>query len=97
MVLPHASYLLNCGSSDDGNLKKSRDLLIDELKRCERLGLKLYNIHPGSTNGVLSVDECLDRIGDSINMALTETRGVTVGRYATQVMHNINTSRTLCK
>lgn len=46
-ILPHASYLLNCGSPDPVKLGKSREMLVDELKRCEVLGLKLYNIHPG--------------------------------------------------
>lgn len=35
----------------------------------------------GSTCGKISVEECLDRIGDSINHALDKTEGVTVGKY----------------
>lgn len=35
----------------------------------------------GSTCGKISVEECLDRIGDSINQALAKTEGVTVGKY----------------
>lgn len=35
----------------------------------------------GSTCGKISVEECLDRIGDSINQALDKTEGVTVGKY----------------
>lgn len=35
----------------------------------------------GSTCGKISVEECLDRIGDSINQALVKTEGVTVGKY----------------
>lgn len=34
----------------------------------------------GSTCGKISVEECLDRIGDSINQALAKTEGVTVGK-----------------
>lgn len=79
MVLPHASYLLNCGSPNDETLHKSRAMLIDEVKRCELLGIKLYNFHPGSSAGQISVDQCLDRIGDSINQALAETHSVTIG------------------
>lgn len=37
----------------------------------------------GSTCGKISVEECLDRIGDSINQALDKTEGVTVGKYQT--------------
>ena len=47
MVVPHGSYLLNCGSSDDEVLRKTRETLVDELKRCEKLGLPIYNFHPG--------------------------------------------------
>lgn len=50
MVVPHGSYLLNCGSSDDEVLRKTRETLVDELKRCEKLGLPIYNFHPGLLN-----------------------------------------------
>lgn len=46
-VLPHGSYLLNCGSPDQEVLQKSRAALVDELRRCEMLGLVYYNFHPG--------------------------------------------------
>lgn len=47
-VLPHGSYLMNCGSTDLEILNKSKNLLIDDLQRCESLGLPLYNFHPGA-------------------------------------------------
>lgn len=53
MVVPHGSYLLNCGSSDDEVLRKTRETLVDELKRCEKLGLPIYNFHPGSSSLVV--------------------------------------------
>lgn len=46
LILPHASYLMNCGSGDPVTLSKSRELLIDGLSRCDRLGIQLYNFHP---------------------------------------------------
>ena len=33
-----------------------------ELQRCERLGLKMYNFHPGSTTGLCTHEESMDRI-----------------------------------
>jgi len=51
MILPHGSYLLNLGSSDALKLEKSRSTLLDECRRCERLGIKMYNFHPGSACG----------------------------------------------
>lgn len=72
-VLPHGSYLLNCGSPDQEVLQKSRAALVDELRRCEMLGLVYYNFHPGSSCGVISKDECIERIAESINLAHRET------------------------
>lgn len=76
-ILPHGSYLLNCGAPNAETLKKSREALLDELQRCEKLGLTMYNFHPGSTCGTITLEECLDRIGDSINMALKQTKHIT--------------------
>lgn len=39
MILPHGSYLINLCSPDEG-LEKSRLGFLDELKRCEALGIK---------------------------------------------------------
>lgn len=76
VILPHGIYLMNCGSPDEETLLKSRNVLVDELQRCEMLGLTLYNFHPGSTCGKISVEECLDRIGKSINLAHEKTKFV---------------------
>ncbi|MGH0164802.1 UNVERIFIED_CONTAM: hypothetical protein FKN15_071945 [Acipenser sinensis] len=106
-ILPHGSYLLNCGSPKPGEYQpsppggdrqdiaeqyhlappggdryrkdvyeKSRAMLIDGLKRCEQLGLTMFNFHPGSTLHDITVEECLDRIADSINHAHQHTTGV---------------------
>lgn len=45
--MPHASYLINAGSSDPEKLEKSRAAMLDECERCEKLGITLYNLHPG--------------------------------------------------
>ena len=76
-ILPHGSYLLNLGSPDEETLAKSRDSLIDEMSRCQRLGICLYNFHPGSTCGKISVEESVKRIATGINLAHAETEGVT--------------------
>ncbi|CAG0880717.1 unnamed protein product [Darwinula stevensoni] len=78
LILPHGSYLLNLGSPDEATLSKSRDLLIDELKRCERLGITQYNVHPGSSCGKISREECMAKIAESINFAHRETKFVSV-------------------
>ncbi|GGY04949.1 putative endonuclease 4 [Litchfieldella qijiaojingensis] len=76
-ILPHDSYLINLGHPDAAGLKKSRDAFLDEMQRCEQLGLTLLNFHPGSHLNKISESECLTRIADSINEALSRTQGVT--------------------
>ncbi|HIP53422.1 MAG TPA: deoxyribonuclease IV, partial [Chromatiales bacterium] len=76
-VLPHDSYLINLGHPETEGLKKSRDAFLDEMQRCEQLGLKLLNFHPGSHLKKISEAVCLARIAESINRALQKTKGVT--------------------
>ena len=76
-VLPHDSYLINLGHPEAEPLEKSRHAFLDELQRCEQLGLPLLNFHPGSHLKKISEEDCLSRIAESINWALSETCGVT--------------------
>jgi len=76
-ILPHDSYLINLGHPVAEALEKSRDAFIDELSRCQQLGLSLLNFHPGSHLMQIPEDECLARIAESINIALAQTEGVT--------------------
>lgn len=75
-ILPHDSYLINLGSPKAEGLEKSRKSFIGELQRCEQLGLKKLNFHPGAHLNEVSVDECISIIATSINMALEKTNGV---------------------
>ncbi len=76
-ILPHDSYLINLGNPDEEGLQKSRAAFLDEMQRCEQLGLCMLNFHPGSHLKKISIEECLDKIAESINMTLTKTTGVT--------------------
>lgn len=76
-VLPHDSYLINLGHPEQEGLEKSRAAFLDEMQRCEQLGLPLLNFHPGSHLKKISEEESLDRIAESINLALAQTTGVT--------------------
>jgi deoxyribonuclease-4 len=76
-ILPHDSYLINLGHPEPAGLEKSRTAFIDEMSRCEQLGLKYLNFHPGSHLNKIAEEACLARIADSINLALAQTRGVT--------------------
>lgn len=76
-ILPHDSYLINLGHPETEALEKSRMAFIDEMQRCETLGLDRLNFHPGSHLGQIALETCLDRVAESINIALGKTRGVT--------------------
>jgi len=68
-ILPHDSYLINLGAPDPEKLEKSRAAFIDEMERCQMLGLRLLNFHPGSHLKLVSEKECLATIAESINLA----------------------------
>ena len=76
-ILPHDSYLINLGHPEPEALNKSREAFLDEMQRCEQLGLTLLNFHPGSHLKAIGVEECLNNVAESINMALEQTNGVT--------------------
>lgn len=76
-ILPHDSYLINLGHPEAEGLEKSRAAFILEMQRCEALGLDRLNFHPGSHLKKISIEESLDRVAESINIALAESSGVT--------------------
>jgi len=76
-VLPHDSYLINLGHPDDAGLEKSREAFVEEMQRCEQLGLQLLNFHPGAHLDRIGEEASLDRVAVSINHALEKTNGVT--------------------
>ncbi|REC95925.1 deoxyribonuclease IV [Kushneria indalinina] len=76
-ILPHDSYLINLGHPEAEGLAKSRAAFLDEMQRCEQLGLTLLNFHPGSHLRRISESECLKIIAESINEALSQTKSVT--------------------
>lgn len=77
-ILPHDSYLINLGNPDADKRAKSLNSFIDEITRCEQLGLKYLNTHPGSHLKEVSEEECMDLIADSINNAIEATESVVV-------------------
>ncbi|TFY61767.1 hypothetical protein EVG20_g6931 [Dentipellis fragilis] len=77
-VLPHGSYLVNLGNPDAEKREKSYECFLDELKRCEQLGLTLYNLHPGSSVGACSTEDAITFIAECVNRAHKETKSVVV-------------------
>lgn len=76
-ILPHDSYLINLGHPGKEELAKSRAAFLDEMQRCEQLGLDRLNFHPGSHLKLISPEESLKIIAESINITLSKTKGVT--------------------
>lgn len=76
VILPHDSYLINLGAKDPKKLFLSRMAFLDEMQRCEQLGLTMLNFHPGSHLNEMTEEECLRRIASSINKTLSQTSGV---------------------
>ncbi len=75
-VMPHDSYLINLGNPVKENLELSRKSFLDEMQRCELLGLQLLNFHPGAHLKQISEEECMNRIAESVNITLDKTKGV---------------------
>lgn len=76
-ILPHDSYLINLGHPEPEALAKSREAFLDELQRCEQLGLCYLNFHPGSHLKQIPEHVSLKLVSESINWALEQTQGVT--------------------
>lgn len=76
-IMPHDSYLINLGHPEKEALEKSRNAFLDEMQRCEQLGIKLLNFHPGSHLNKMDVEDCLRLNAESLNWALDQTAGVT--------------------
>lgn len=75
-VLVHDSYLINLGHPRKAEREKSLNAFVDEIRRCEALGLRLLNFHPGSHLNEISAQVCLDNIAESLNFAIANTAGV---------------------
>ncbi len=76
-ILPHDSYLINLGHPEIEGLEKSRKAFLDEIQRCEQLGLDRLNFHPGSHLNKIDEEACLKTIAESVNIVLDQTGGVT--------------------
>ncbi|MBU1658571.1 deoxyribonuclease IV [bacterium] len=77
-VLPHDSYLINLGHPEVEKREKSMAAFLDEVQRCELLGLDRLNFHPGSHLKQISEDECLSKISEAMNITLNSTKGVSL-------------------
>ncbi len=76
-VVAHDSYLINLCAEDEELLKKSREAFLDEVIRCERLGIPYLNFHPGSYKNS-SEKDAIKLIAESLNITHYKTRNFNV-------------------
>ena len=73
-VLPHGSYLVNLAQEEQDKAKQAYDHFVDDLHRCEALGIRLYNFHPGAAGKDL--ESSIGRVAKQLNSALSVTNSV---------------------
>ncbi len=69
-ILPHDGYLINLGQPDDDKRALSRAAFIDEMQRCDQLGLIRLNFHPGSHLNLIGEHHCLEHIAYGVREAV---------------------------
>jgi deoxyribonuclease-4 len=72
----HASYLANPASPDRSLRRRTERALVDELTRCERLGLPWLVLHPGSRRGAKGG---IRRAAGALRRVLAATEGFDAG------------------
>ena len=77
-VLAHDSYLINLGHPEMEAREKSFHAFLDEVKRCEALGLDKLNFHPGSHLKKIDEEACLNYISTAMNEVLRQSNHVTL-------------------
>ncbi|PFH32183.1 endonuclease IV APN [Besnoitia besnoiti] len=77
-ILPHGSYLINLANPDSAKRKVSYNAFLDDLKRCEQVGVHRYVFHPGSTVGNCTKEESIQHVAECLNKAIAATKSVTI-------------------
>jgi deoxyribonuclease-4 len=76
-VISHASYLINLASPDEALYAKSLSAMVNEVRRCEQLGVNYLVVHPGYHKG-RGEGWGIDRITDALDVIHADTMGVKV-------------------
>ena len=105
-VIAHDSYLLNLGSPDDGLRKRSVAAFIDELERCETLGVTNLIAHPGAhvgageAEGIKTIAKSLDEVHKAcpgyktrITLEITAGQGSNLGYRFDQIANMIDATK----
>lgn len=73
-IIVHAGYLINLGSKDQTTAEKSAKALLDEVHRCEQLGLKILVLHPGSHVGA-GEEKAIEQIAHNLDFVIEQSTG----------------------
>ena len=76
-VICHAPYIVNLANSDEQKWNFSISFLVEELKRCDQLGVKKIVIHPGSSVGITQ-EEGIKNIIEALKIIISKTQNVIV-------------------
>ena len=74
-VVAHGSYLINLASPDRNLRDKSRRAFVQELRRCDALGVRALIFHPGAHMGA-GTERGLESVARSLNHAMRRTPGI---------------------
>ena len=106
VVVAHDSYLLNMGSPDAALRSRSVAAFIDELERCEVLGVTHLIAHPGShvgageLDGIKTIAKSLDEVhkacpgyGVKVTLEITAGQGSNLGYRFEQIANIIDATQ----
>ncbi|KAF2421835.1 DNA-lyase [Tothia fuscella] len=68
-IVPHGSYLVNLAHPDPDRTKQAYDVFLDDLDRCNKLGIHLYNFHPGNAAANESREDAIEHLAGQLNRA----------------------------
>ena len=100
-VIVHSTYLINMAAIDNDMLRKSRELLVAELERCERLDIPYYNLHPGNhlgageSDGIQKIAESINLMHNQVPFHTTKTVLETTAGQGTSIGHRFEHLRTI--
>lgn len=103
-IVPHGSYLVNLCHPDPERTAQAYDAFLDDLTRCNKLGIELYNFHPGNSAGADSREQAIQHLASNLNRSHAEpsagrvvtlletmaTRGNTIGGTFEDLRDTIN-------
>lgn len=94
IVVSHASYLINLGSSKKEVQDRSREALTAELTRCHQLKIPYLVLHPGSCLG-LEEHCCIEQIANNLSRALEQADSNVIIALENMAGQGSSTGRTL--